>query len=142
MSEIRTVTTLRHKRSEIAKSIENYECKLNQARSDLAHISAAIAIFEASGNIKGLSAYVDTHRLFKYGEVFEMALDTLKQGPMNTRDLSLAIMKAKGLDTNDRVLAKAVASRLINILRKQLLRGSIVDGGKFKGVRIWAAAED
>lgn len=142
MSEIRTVTTLRHKRAEIVKTIEKYERKLNQARADLAHISAAIAIFEASGNIKGLSAYVDTHRLFKYGEVFQLAVDALKHGPVNTRDLSLAIMEAKGLDTKDRVLAKAVAARLINILRKQLLRGSIVNGGKFKGVRIWAAAED
>ncbi|MEH2472996.1 hypothetical protein V1281_005814 [Nitrobacteraceae bacterium AZCC 2161] len=138
MSEIRTVTTLQHKRDEIAAAIANYEKKLAQARADLAHISAAISIFQASGNLAGLSSYVDLHRLFVYGEVFQLALRALESGPMNTRDLSLAIMKAKGLDTSDRVLAKAVAARLINILRKQLLRGVIVDGGKFKGVRIWA----
>ncbi|MBB1090029.1 hypothetical protein HUU61_01885 [Rhodopseudomonas palustris] len=135
MSEIRTVTTLAHKRDEIAAAIANYEKKFAQARADLAHITAAISIFEASGNIKGLQAYVDLHRVFRYREAVELARKALEAGPMNTRDLSLAVMKAKGLDTGDRVLQKAVASWLINILRKQLLRE---DAGKFRGVRIWS----
>jgi hypothetical protein len=73
MTEIRTVTTLQHKRDKIASAIANYEKKLAQARADLAHIAATISIFEASGNLKGLPAYVDLHRAFKYGEVFELA---------------------------------------------------------------------
>jgi hypothetical protein len=40
MAEIRTVTTLRYKRAEIEKSIENYEKRLAQAQPDLAHINA------------------------------------------------------------------------------------------------------
>ncbi len=46
MPEIRTVTTLKYKRDEITRSIAAYEKKLNQARADLAHIIAAIRIFE------------------------------------------------------------------------------------------------
>jgi hypothetical protein len=64
MAEIRTVTTLRYKRAEIENSISDYEKRLEQAHSDLAHINAAIAIFEASGDPKGFPAYVDVHRLF------------------------------------------------------------------------------
>jgi hypothetical protein len=49
MAEIRTVTTLRRKRDEIRRAISNYERKLDQAKADLAHIAAAIHIFEAKG---------------------------------------------------------------------------------------------
>jgi hypothetical protein len=38
MPEIRTVTTLKRKRAEIAASIKLYEKQLAQARSDLPHI--------------------------------------------------------------------------------------------------------
>ena len=65
MAEIRTVTTLRSKRDEIAVTVEKYEQLLGQARSDLAHIEAAISIFEASGDPKGVAAYVDVHHLFR-----------------------------------------------------------------------------
>ena len=67
MAEIRTVTTLRHKRDEISALIANYEKRLAQARADMAHINAAISIFEASGDPKDFPAYVDLHRLFKRG---------------------------------------------------------------------------
>lgn len=70
MAEIRTVTTLRSKRGEILRTIAMYEEKLDQARADLAHITAVITIFE--GAHEGLSprAYVDVElakRLKKYG---------------------------------------------------------------------------
>ena len=44
MAEIRTVTTLRSKRDEIAGNIAKYERLREQARADLAHIEAAISI--------------------------------------------------------------------------------------------------
>jgi hypothetical protein len=49
MPEIRTVTTLKRKRAEIAASIKLYEKQLAQARSDLAHVEATMRIFAASG---------------------------------------------------------------------------------------------
>jgi hypothetical protein len=41
MAEIRTVTTLRNKRDEIAASVRLYERQLEQAKADLAHVLAA-----------------------------------------------------------------------------------------------------
>ena len=64
MAEIRTVTTLRSKRDEIAVTVEKYE-QLWAPSLDLAHIEAAISIFEASGDPKGVPAYVDVHHLFR-----------------------------------------------------------------------------
>jgi hypothetical protein len=68
MPEIRTVTTLRRKRDEIAASIQLYECQAAQARQDLAHVAAAIRIFEASGKLSDIARHVDAYRLFKRGE--------------------------------------------------------------------------
>ncbi len=42
-------------------------------------------------------------------------------------------MEAKGLDTGDKALAKAVTYRVIQTLRMQAKRGRIADNGKRKG---------
>ena len=47
-------------------------------------------------------------------------------------------MAAKGLDTGNKVLAKAVASRLIHALRQQCRRGLIDGTDKHLGARVWA----
>lgn len=139
MAEIRTVTTLRSKRAEIIASIANYEKKLAQARADLAHITAAIAIFEASGDIEEIPPYVDIHRCFKRGEAITLCKEALAaHGPLNTRQLALRVMAAKGLDTGDKVLATAIASRLIHALRQQCRRGLIDGMEKHLGARVWA----
>lgn len=68
MSEIRTVTTLRRKWDEISASIRLYENKLEQARADLAHVTAAVRIFAATDRPQDIPRYVDSYRLFKRGE--------------------------------------------------------------------------
>jgi hypothetical protein len=68
MAEIRTVTTLRRKRDEVRKAVRKYERCLDQARADLTHLIAAIAIFEAKGSDESLPAYADLKRLFRYGD--------------------------------------------------------------------------
>lgn len=49
MPEIRTVTTLTKKKDEIRASIRMYEAKIAHARSDLAHVTAVLRLFEVSG---------------------------------------------------------------------------------------------
>jgi hypothetical protein len=53
MAEIRTVTTLARKRAEIKTAIARYEKALAQAKADLAHIKAAITIFQIEGVPEG-----------------------------------------------------------------------------------------
>ncbi len=96
MAEIRTVTTLRSKQQEIEASITKYEKRIAQARADLSHINAAIAIFEVSGDPEGFPAYVDIHRLFKRGEPIALCKQALAEGPKSTRQLTLYVLKAKG----------------------------------------------
>jgi len=116
MAEIRTVTTLRSKRTEILASISLYEKRLAQARADLAPVTTCIAIFEASGDGEELSSYVDTQRLFARGEMIALCKDALASGSKTTKELALHVMAAKGLDTGDRVLAHAIGHRMIHAL--------------------------
>ncbi len=138
MAEIRTVTTLKAKRGEILSSIAQYEKRLAQARADLSHINACIALFEATGDPGSLTPYVDTHRLFARGELMALCKEALASGPKTTKELALAVMRAKGLDTGDKVLARSMAMRLIHALRQQWRRGLISGEGKVKGATVWA----
>ncbi len=94
MAEIRTVTTLRSKRAEILASIALYEKRLAQARADLAHVTACITIFEASGDGENVSSYVDTHRMFARGEMIRLCKEALASGPRTTKELALHVMAA------------------------------------------------
>jgi hypothetical protein len=138
MTEIRTVTTLTAKRAEIISTIAQYEKRIAQARADLSHVNACIALFEVSGEPGAVPAYVDTHRLFARGELMKLCKQALASGPKTTKELALHVMAAKGLDTGDKVLAHAMATRLIHALRQQWRRGLISGEGKGKGARIWA----
>lgn len=137
MAEIRTVTTLRSKRDEIAGAVAKYERLLGQARADLAHIEAAITIFEASGDPKGFPAYVDVHHLFKRGEQTRLCLAALTEGPLTTRQLALHVMKAKGLNQADKVLAKSIGNRLIHALRLLRKQGRLLATGRIKAAMVW-----
>lgn len=79
---VHTITVIRgrNKRDEIARTIDDYESRLAQAKADLAHIDAAIAIF-ASGGGKTVRPYVDVHRLFKRGELAAISREALRTVP-------------------------------------------------------------
>ncbi len=142
MGEIRTVTTLVKKRDEIRASIRMYEKKIAQARSDLAHIGAVMRLFEASDKPQDLARYVDSYRLFKRGEPWAICAAALANGPLSTKELALELMKAKGMDLRDAVLAKAIGHRLIHSLRMQEQRGRVKRNGKRHGVSVWRLPDD
>jgi hypothetical protein len=137
MAEIRTVTTLRKKRDEVRRAVRNYERKLDQARSDLAHLIAAISIFEANSGDESLPAYSDLHRLFRYGEAFKLCSQALASGPKTTPELAVYVAKAKGLDAGDAVMRRVIGSKLIHSLRIREKQGQLVMEGKRKGRSVW-----
>lgn len=143
MTEIRTVTTLRRKRDDIRRTIRDYEKRLDQARADLAHIAAAIAIFEGhKGQNTELPAYADMKRLFRYGEGVKLAREALASGPKTTRELAAHIIRAKGLDPRDHVLGKVVCRHIIHQLRRQHQQGKLLIDGKRKAALIWKLPAD
>ena len=141
MAEIRTVTTLRRKRDEILAVIRLYERQLDQARADLAHVNAAMRIFEIDDR-EHLPAYLDMHRVFKRKEKWPLIAKALEGGrEMSTRELAIYLLRTKGLDAADVVLVKAVANLLIHSLRMQETRGRVEMVGKRKGVCVWRMAD-
>jgi hypothetical protein len=77
---------LRRKREEIRPAIIDYEEKLDQAKADLAHVSAAIAIFEGAQEGKAPRPYDDTDRLFARREPMALATQALlDHGPHGQR---------------------------------------------------------
>jgi hypothetical protein len=47
------------------------------------------------------------HRIFERNEAIDLRKAALASGPMNNRQLAQYVMKAKGLDTGDKVFAKS-----------------------------------
>ena len=139
MAEPLIITMLRSKRDEIEGAVVAYEKRLNEARANLAHVTATLRTFEASDDPASLPAYVDVGRLFKRGEVVSICFAALAQeGPLDTRELGLRVVRAKGLDETDGVLRHTVVYRVVQALRIQRKRGRIESLGKRKAARVWA----
>lgn len=64
--------------------------------------------------------------MFKRGEMVTICKAALAKGPMNTRQLSAELLKAKGLDASDKVLAKAISTALFMLcgFRREVARSS------------------
>ncbi len=99
-------------------------------------------LFEASDKPQDLARYVDSYRLFKRGEPWAICAAALANGPLSTKELALELMKAKGMDLRDAVLAKAIGHRLIHSLRMQEQRGRVKRNGKRHGVSVWRLPDD
>jgi hypothetical protein len=131
------VVTLQRKRSEIEAVIAAYEKKIEEARSDLSHVNATLAMFEAPEGRTQFPVYMDTLRLFKRGEISTICKGALKDGPLDTRELALAVIKAKGMDAKDAVLRKSIAYRIVQAMTMQAKRRKLTMLPKRKGVRMW-----
>jgi hypothetical protein len=138
MADSNALRTLRRKRNEIERAILLYEGQLDRARLDLSHVNAVIAIYEGSGAPASLAPYVDLHRVFKRGEITTICRDALAaEGPLDTRELAVRVLRAKGMNEGDKALRRALAYKIVNALAKQVQRGTIEGLGKRKGVRSW-----
>lgn len=141
MTEPQVLSTLRRKQSEIEGAIAAYEKRIEQARRDLAAVNATLRIFEVNGEALEFPAYMDVHRLFKRGEMTAIARAALaKEGPLDTRELALRVIQVKGLDECDKVLRQTITFRLVQALRLQAKRGTVIYPSKRKGIAVWEMA--
>ena len=139
MAEPHIISTLHRKRDEMEAAIRAYEKKVEALRRDLSHIHATLRMFELNGEHEVFPVHMDLTRIFKRGEVMTICKEALATAPdgLDTRELALAVILAKGLDEGDAVLRKAMSYRIVQAMRMQEKRGCISGRGKRKGVRIW-----
>jgi hypothetical protein len=138
MAEPIAVLALRRKRDQISGTIAHYERLTREAEHDLAHVNAALRLFEVTGEACDLPPYVDLNRLLKRGETTRICMEALaKEGALDTRQLALRIIKAKGLSESDKVLAQSIALRFVQTLRMRARRNKVECVTKTKGVCLW-----
>jgi hypothetical protein len=138
MGEPIAVLALRRKADEIAGTIANYIKLLRQAEHDLAHVNASLRLFAATGEAADLPPYVDLNRVLRRGETTTICMDALaKEGPLDTRQLAMRVIRAKGLCETDKVLAQTIALRVVQTLRMRARRGRVESVTRTKGVCVW-----
>ena len=138
MGEPHAAFALKRKRDEICGVIAHYERLLREAQHDLAHVNSALRLFEATGEAADLPPYVDLNRVLRRGETTKICMDALAaEGPLDTRQLALRVIRAKGLSESDKVLAQTVALRVVQTLRMRARRNKVECVTKTKGVCLW-----
>jgi hypothetical protein len=138
MPDLHIITTLTTKRDAIERVIAAYEAKIESAKRDLSHVNATLAMFAAPEGRTQFPVYMDTLRLFKRGEIVTLCKAALAQeGPLDTRELALRVIRAKGLDDCDNVLRRSVAFRIVQAMRMQAKRQKVEAMTKRKGIRVW-----
>ena len=140
MADPHVVTALNRKQEELQNAIRAYEKKLDAARRELAHVNACIRIFTIDGTTPEFPIPMGVKGLFRRGEMFAACKAALAdaEGPMDTRELTRAAMRSKGLDDADHVLRASLTYSLVRMLQQQARKGLIIAAGKRRGVSLWA----
>lgn len=139
MADRHVVSALRAKRDELDRVISSYEAALAEARRDFVNVNATLELFEQGSPVTAYSSRLSVARMFKRGELFELCKIALSGSPecLDTRELALYVIHAKGMDEKDTVLRKAIGFRIVQAMLRQKSRGHVAAVGKRRGVRIW-----
>lgn len=132
------INTLRTKADKLAAYIVTLESEIEATRKALANVNATIVLFEKPDATSAHPVLMDVNRLFKRREIGLLCAEALKAGPLNTRELAVHVLRAKGFDENDRHLRTAIAYRIVQALRLQeKRRGPIARVAKHSNVITW-----
>ena len=131
------LNTLATKRREIEAHIGSLERDLEQARRDLSAVLATIKVFSGEGPVP--TAYMNLSKLFPRHELPRLCRAALEAstGPISTREIAAHVIAAKGLDGQDRHLRKAIAYKVVNVMRRWERERKASRVGKKAGAVVW-----
>jgi hypothetical protein len=140
MADPHVISALREKRALVAGLIEKFERKLEQHRADLTHIDGVLRLFQPDrdpGDIKPKRPYAKRTRYFARNELSRLCMDALRasEGVTTTDEIAGRIIGAKGFDSADVVLRKAIAEQALTIMRSFRKRGTVEQIGLGRGLR-------
>ena len=118
--------------------------KLRKLIQDIDAVDATIKLFQPDMDI-GIVWIRPTprrHAAFR-GESSRMILNLLREsgGPMTTRDIVLAVMHARGLNTTDKPMAETMRQRVTSSLRGLRDRGTLSSCEGQGASVLWRLAE-
>ncbi len=123
-----TLHGLLRKRADMSAHVSGLRAQLDVTLSALNHIDAVIRVFKPEIDLEDMPEREapPANAAFR-GEVQRFLLDTLRkaEGPLTTFDLAAAVMRNRGLDTNDRILFSLIAKRTGHSLTKLRRQGRI-----------------
>lgn len=132
------INTLASKRREIEAHIGKLEADLEQARRDLSAVLACTVVF--SGEAPLPKSYMSLTKLFPRHELPKLIRGaySANEAPHTTRELAAYIIKEKGLDQSDRHLRKAIAYKVVQVMRRWERERKVSRTGKVQGVVVWS----
>ncbi len=137
MDQRQVIHTLSVKRQQIEAHIGKLERDLEQSRADLSAILAATMVFSGEG--ARVTAYMNLTKIFPRFELPTMcraALQAHTEG-ISTRGIAAYVIDTKGLDGGDRHLRKAVAYKVIQVMRRWERERKAARAGKLGTAVVW-----
>jgi hypothetical protein len=129
MTDTHVVSALKEKRIQIASQIEDYREKMRQAVIALDHVEASLRLFDPDVDMGELGPRKVPQILFDLkGDTGRVILETLRTAtmPLATAKVCEAVMKARGLDTDDKGLVRLMMKRTTaNLMHWKRKRGLI-----------------
>ena len=137
MSESLLSENLADKRKQIQAYIGSLEQDLEQARRDLSAIVATERVFQARG--PNVTAYMHLAHVFPRHELPKLAKAALEATPdgMSTIQVAAHVIAAKGLDTTDKRLRKAIGYKIVQLLRQWEKKRKVERVEKVGTVVVW-----
>lgn len=143
MTEPLILTTLRAKADKLEAYINTSEAQIKQARADLVHVLAVMAMYETPDPTKRLPPLFNMKRLFRPGELIGMAREALADGPLSSRQIAEYVIRRKeGMDVTDRQQVAAITHRVAMSMNKLAVakRGVEYHGERKGRAAVWRLA--
>lgn len=137
MEKSQVINTLTVKRHQIEAHIGKLERDLEQARADLSAVLAATMVFSGEG--ARVTAYMNLAKIFPRFELPDLCRAALKAHSegVSTRAIAAYVIETKKLDGGDRHLRKAVAYKVIQVMRRWERERRVVRAGKVGTAVVW-----
>jgi hypothetical protein len=122
MAESHVVGALRNKRAELTGILRQLEQQLVQQRADLAHLDAAMRLFDPEIRPNDIRPKQPRARnvWFRPGECLRLIYDSLREAtqPVTTRELAERIMRVKAMPAADDRRRELVQKTLLGSLNR------------------------
>lgn len=123
------VNGLLRRRQEVADALELAQGRVRQLVLDLDALDSTLRLFrpDVEIGVVRIRPVPRRHAAVRH-ESSRLIFSVLREaaGPMTTRELTRAIMEARGMNTADHAMAETMRERLASTLRKLKNRGKVV----------------